>query len=68
MKKNITKENQEWNKLFQVTALYFTYTRGVDYKGLNKIITPVIYHMTQNIGRNHRQTSSKNHAYMISAT
>jgi hypothetical protein len=45
-----------------------TYIRGVDYKGLNGSVTPVIYHMTRNIECIHKQITSKHHAYMISTT
>jgi hypothetical protein len=32
-----------------ITRSYLSYIREVDYKGLNMSVTPVIYHMAQNI-------------------
>jgi hypothetical protein len=36
------------------TGFYKSYTRGVDYIGLNRPVTPAIYHMSQRIGDIHR--------------
>jgi hypothetical protein len=52
--RDITKEDQEQSKSSFRTMSYLAYIRGVDYKGLNRNITPAIYHMTQNIGCIHR--------------
>jgi hypothetical protein len=47
--RDITKKDQEQSKSSFVTGSYFSYIRGMDYKELNRSVTSVIYHMTQNI-------------------
>jgi hypothetical protein len=32
------------------TGFYESYTRGMDYIGLNRLVTPVIYHTSQRVG------------------
>jgi hypothetical protein len=36
------------------TGFYKSYTRGVDYIGLNMPVTPAIYHMSPHVGGIHR--------------
>jgi hypothetical protein len=43
--RDITKEDQEQSKSFFTTGSYLSYIRGADYKGLNRSVTSVIYHM-----------------------
>jgi hypothetical protein len=55
MHSDITKEDIEHSHHFPViVVLYLTYTREVDYKGLNRTVTLAIYHTVQNIWCNHR--------------
>jgi hypothetical protein len=55
MHSDITKEDIEHRHHFPViVVLYLPYTREVDYKGLNRTITPAIYHTVRNIGCNRR--------------
>jgi hypothetical protein len=52
---DITKEDIEHSRHFPIiVVLCLPYTREVDYKGLNRTVTPVIYHTIRNIGCNHR--------------
>jgi hypothetical protein len=48
--RDITKEDQEQSKSSFVTGSYFSYIRGVDYRGPNERVTSEIYHMARNIG------------------
>jgi hypothetical protein len=36
------------------TGFYKSYTWGVDYIGLNRLVTPAIYHTSQHVGGIHR--------------
>jgi hypothetical protein len=46
MHSDITKEDIEHSRHFPViVVLYLPYTREVDYKRLNRTVTPMIYHM-----------------------
>jgi hypothetical protein len=45
MHSDITKEDIENSRHFPIiVVLYLPYTREVDYKGLNRTVTPAIYH------------------------
>jgi hypothetical protein len=46
----ITKEDQGQSKSSFATRSYLSYIQEVDYKGFNRSVTSVIYHMAQNIG------------------
>jgi hypothetical protein len=39
---------------FFETGFYKSYTREVDYIGLNRLVTPAIYHMSRRVGGIHR--------------
>jgi hypothetical protein len=36
------------------TEFYKSYTRGMNYIGLNRLVTPVIYHTSRRVGDIHR--------------
>jgi hypothetical protein len=56
-------EDQGWNlkQPKQYKALLVLYT-GVDYEGLNSVVTTTIYHTTRHIGCSRRY---KHHAYTV---
>jgi hypothetical protein len=45
--RDITKEDQEQSLTSLATASYLAYKREVDYKGLNEVVTLVIYHQSR---------------------